>query len=261
MVVILIIVVMMLAVAFLGFFLVKFVNNGQKTYDTRIDDAKLSEWESAAAKYDAGAKKETQYALSGAWRAMRDTGQKAEAHMSSLMRVPVKLGTMAEYKAFDAAQWAKDGGLDLDEIQAWLRLSDRAKDAWRALQHDFDCACTEVIDEPDEEIRNACWKIADSILARLSGDLSVEYTFIAGEKKYTSTQVLSRAWMRNVLGMDDDRDDPMNQCLTERHGFMKQAGYRCRRCGRSPLSMADLRIIRTPVGHECLCENCRGSET
>ena len=260
MLVILIIAVMMVAIAFVGVFLVKFVNNGPKEYDSKIDDAKLSEWESAAAKYDAGAKKEREYALSGAWRKMRDVSHQAEAAMPDLMRAPVKLDTMAEYKAFDALRWARDGGLDLDEVQIWLRLSDKAMDAWESLRHEFDAACTEVVDEPDDEIREACWKIADEILARLSGDLNVEYTFIDGEKKYTSTQVISRTWLRGVLGMPDDRHDTANQVLSERHTFLKQAGYRCRRCGRSTLSGADLKVCNTPAGMECLCENCRGSE-
>lgn len=261
MIVILIIVVLMVALAFIGVFLVKFVNEGHKQYDSRIDDAKLAEWENAAKKYDTKAKKTQEYSLSGAWRAMRDVGQNAEARMPDLMRVPVKLKTMAEYKAFDAVMWARDGGIDMDEVQAWLRMSDKAHDAWRDLKHEFDSACTEVIDEPDDEIREACWQMADKILSRLSGDLCVEYTFIDGEKKYTSTQVLPRSWMRGVLGMDDDRDDPANQVLPDRHAFLRKHGYRCRRCGRSPLSGADLKVCNTPVGQECLCENCRRSDS
>ncbi|MCM1296568.1 MAG: hypothetical protein NC311_13610 [Muribaculaceae bacterium] len=253
-VVIVVLALAMLGIGAAGYFLARKVNSDPVDYAAKIDKEKLAEWEDAAKNFDGAKTQRESCESSEAWQAAHDVGVRARQAFPGGLVVKTGLQSLDDYKSFDAKKWLRANS-DSEEAARWLRLSEQALSAWRELRHDIDCAAVMVSDEADPKAKKAGIKELEDALMHLSGQLVVQYSFTdaASGKSYVNTQAVPARFLAKIMG------NPDYECedIMARHAFLFERGFRCRRCGRSPLSGAYLMPGDGPTGRECLCENCR----
>lgn len=245
----------------LGWFAVRAVNHfldpeaDEKTFE--VDSAKIEEWTAAAAGHDSKKAKEEEFLKNEAYAGLKALKEKIEGKEERRMYVLAHLADLESYRKFSAMRWAREH-MDKDEITDVLELSDHMLKAYNGIRQEMDRLCVEALDCPDEDVRTACDGLAHRILNILSVDLCVGYECPPENgKSYHNIQKLTRNDLRLIAGLGPEGDRGVNENPLRRHEFLWQNGYRCRRCGGSALTNADLKICDVPGGQEALCQNCR----
>lgn len=241
-----------------GFLAVRRINKGPSGSPKAPDEEKLKEWEAMAGGYKAGRKTEEAVTASEPWK-MLDTVQAAiDGRMRVPMSASVTLHSLEDYKAFDPVEWLREGS-DAEELKDLLRQSDRALALWRDVRHDIDKACVAACDEADAAVKDACLERAGAMLEGLSGDFAVRYSYHdpATGRNYAYKRSAPRAAIAELAGETRAAPDGADGDPARRHRELLKSGYRCARCGRSPLTGGVLKIYPVPGGAwECLCDNC-----
>lgn len=249
----------MLAIGAGGWMLVSRINRGKSADDVKVSQEKLDEWSKLAAEHDpVKAADERHESDCDAYRELKRIRDAAAAAAGAPLRVTVTCASLDEYREFNAARWIKEN-VDMDEAKDLAARLDGYASAWAGIMDDFERACVMACDETDAAAQGACWELADDIIAMFPDGLPVAYSYMdaAGAKCYRNVKTVPAALVRRIAGMGPDvrHDGPG---IRERHEALKKAGYRCRLCGRSPLTGSVLKIWGDGNGGtECLCDNCR----
>lgn len=249
------------ALGFLGWFVVKLINDGPQEKAVDIDSTKVKEWETAIKAHNPEkAADEAFESSSEAYAEMKSLAARAGAGAGPPVRAVHVCQSLDEYQSFSVSEWAAEN-LDADEAGLYLEQLDRLAKVYSGIRDSLDRACVMACDEQDEKARAACWKLADGILDLFPDGLRVAYSYTdpPANKRYRNTAVIERAKLRRLAGRGSDPRDGMDGGLSpkDRHESLKAAGYRCAQCGRSPLSGAMLRIWTDGGAPQCLCERCR----
>lgn len=251
----------MLGLGALGFFLVRFVNHGLQDKTPEVDEEKLQAWTQAMERHDpVKAQEESMTADSEAYVELKRLKLEIETAMPPYSKEMYTCQSLEDYKAFDAKRWAADN-LDQAYAREHLVRLEQIQEIYLRFQDDMDKAGTMTCDEPDERTREACWQLFDHILALFPAGLDVTYTYNGPDVTlpYQNTQIIGIEDLRKLAGQGPDCRDGLCDARTaaERHALLKEAGYRCHQCGRSPLSGGKLNVWRAGSHVDCLCERCR----
>ena len=247
----------MAAIGLTGYLLVRRVGRGPEDKTHKVDGEKLKEWSAAAESYDASRAQAEQKRESEAWKTVQSAVREARRLADGVMSVDVRCASLAEYRGFDAEKWFAEH-MDESDAVFWADLSDRTLEAWRGTRDKLDLGCAMAMDEPPGT-RDACLEAVASAAADLSGDLVVRYSYAdpASSRRYNYARYIPRDRLLAIAGRRPDPDEGPDGHPVGRNKILAAAGYRCSRCGRSPLSGIRLKAWDDGGTGECTCDGCK----
>lgn len=238
-----------------GFFLAKRLASDRSADRHETDPVKLAEWQSSARTYDAEKAVHERFMGHEAYKAAVSLEEAVRDHPGRRsMILKANLPSLEAYRSFDAIQYAEEH-IDRDEALELLSVSSDMRELQHTYMPAFDQACVMMADEPDDSVKAACRKKLLQVMDMMRDDLLVIYAYTAENgKTYHDTAAVGLDIVSSLAG----RNGTMHRSsMLKRFLLLESKGFRCERCGRSPLSGAELAICDSPVGPECLCQDCR----
>lgn len=256
------------AIAAGGFFAVRAVDTHEerkKAAARRAGESKLSEWEGLAKSHDVSKGYEERFSGSDAWKACKAAENGIRSRLEEILAgtgalpLDARLADSAAFRSFDAARYVKEN-FDADEIRACLEAVQGVRQLAEEMQGALDEACVLSYDSRDPLEKAKCEELLDATFAMLAPGLKIAYSCPPEDgRRYSSSQVLGENELLGLLGEDAEIEEGTPVTAPEkRRRLMAVDGFRCRRCGRSPLSGGRLRLEWDPYEERfvTLCENC-----
>lgn len=251
--------VLMLAACVGAVYASKRINREEPKVRGAPDAAKTSEWSKLAAGHDPENGYKKAAAGCPAYRNLSGIAQDLEKTLPGSMRITLTLKDDAEL-----VRWTLDDNLfpelDMSEREAYAHWSETRGKTWQDRREEIDKACAEGWVQENEADKNACIKEASKIHRLLDTGLSVRVSAPMADGVHTARReyYIRPEEIRRLAGAAPKRIPDVRR----HYMAASAAGFRCERCGRSPLSGGTLYVVNDPVTgrNECLCGGCAGSE-
>lgn len=249
---------LVLAVAIIALAAVRRVDRGPRNTGFQADPDAAKQWAEIAGRHDAERGYEERAMSSEGYRYIRDLRDKIRDGLPSTTAVHTALKGLEAYKAFSADTYLRRE-LDKDDLKGLVLASDACIAEWGLRRDEIDKACTIASDCEDAEEKRQCLKLVDEIFYLLCRDARVTYTCPPVDgRHFRNTVTVKRADLLEMAGMPpegapDIKDDP-----EERRKLLARDGFRCVRCGRSPISGGRLVLawIEAKRDYETICDMC-----
>lgn len=226
-----------------------------------------AEWSSLTQGYDTKKGYDDRYAGSDGYELCReflakaiDAARKAGAVISddgmSVTGIVVKAESAAAADALNPEEYLKQN-FDLDDIRQMLAVARNLERAGKSLEPDMDQACVAAYDSRDPLEKKKCGEMISEALSALDPGIRIDATYVLPDGRTGTVPKLADISVLARLAGEKYRKPAMR--LRERARAMSADGFRCRRCGRSPLSGGHMHPVQDETGKfTVLCDDCGG---
>lgn len=225
----------------------------------RDDDKKAEEWARLASRHDPEKGYAEAMAGSDAYRAMTSLGTELKSALRGSMQIDKQLPDADSFEAFELETGLLPE-IDMDERRQYADWSDERAQATLEYRSRIDKACVMAATSQSEAERTLCMKEAERIYGMLDTGITVHLSAPAADGVHTLRKDIriSRNEVLRLAGREEDPDG--NADAVRRYHVLQKAGFRCCRCGRSPLVGVSLYVRRDGLTgqDECLCGDCGG---
>lgn len=254
-------VLMIAGIAVLATLLTKKVNRIEDASPKKKLEARQSEWTALAEKHDAVKGYEDMFSGSEAYQACKNFLAAAKKGVAALeeeygtsLEQAAALSGSGEFLSFAPGAWLKEN-MDADDLRALARLSDAVYGLGQELEQQADQACVMAYDSDNDLEKSKCREFLEEAFALLSPSMRITYTCPPENgRAYKNRAFITRDGFAGLAGMSAaNRPDQ-----SARRKALAADGFRCKRCGRSPMSGGLIRPVfdQHEKRHVALCENC-----
>lgn len=233
------------------------IMKGPKQSQEIVSREAVSEWSGLTRKHDPEKGRQAAASSSEAYQDLMRIYKDLSENLPGSMHLRIRLQDEAAFRNYDVdTDFAPF--IDMDERKQYLSWAAARHDRWSELRDEIDRACASgaMSDEPS---RSMCMELADKIYDMLSTDLTLDLEAPADDGVHTLKGVQHVLWQKlsALAGEGAHRDGPD---IMARYQILKDAGFRCVLCGRSPVSGGVLQAAKDPVTGRmvCLCGGCAG---
>ena len=249
-------VAILLILAVAAFAVVAINKSGTGSKNFEISEDKANQWSNMASQYDAGKGREDRIQDRETYDSVSEVCIRIKSELKTGISTPVKLDSIDAVTKFDPESYLRDMS-DRSEMEDLLAASDERVAAWKKNRTEIDWMCVLSHDTADPLCRRVCDELIDAVYESLSPDPAFECKY-TGENGRMFSQVkrLPRNALLKLLGRTPEMAPGPDADIRFRRKELERAGFRCERCGRSPLTGATLRVAGGPNKYEVLCERC-----
>lgn len=226
-----------------------------------------AEWSNLTQRHDAKKGYDDRYAGSDGYELCReflgkavDAAKTAGAVISddemSVSGVAASVESAAAAEAFDPVEYLKQN-FDLDDIRQMLSVAKNLERAGKSLEQDMDQACVAAYDSKDPLEKKKCGEMIEAALSVLEPGVRIDATYMRPDGRTGTVSKQADVSILARLAGEKYRKPAMR--LRDRARALSSDGFRCRRCGRSPLSGGHMHPVQDESGKfTVLCDDCGG---
>ncbi len=230
--------------------------SGDHSKDFKLSEEKANEWSNMASGYDADKGAQNRIQDRETYDSVNEAVQRIVGQLCTGISTPVKLDSVDAVSKFDPEAYVREM-FDVSEMEDLLEASDERIRVWKESKTEIDWMCVLAHDTMDPLCQRMCNELINNLYKVLSPDPAFDCKFVGENgRMFSQTKRLPRHVLLKLLNRKPEPLLGPDGDMKFRRKELERAGFRCERCGRSPLTGASLRVTGGPNKYEVLCERC-----